>query len=128
MEFHTDKYKLLRITNKLQPMEASYYMHNNKLDIVETGKYLGVLLNKKLSWKPHVGTICKKANQTRVFLRRNLKDCQPDVKSQCYKTCAPPIVEYASVVWDPVGEGNQHLRYQIEMVQRHAARFVTGDW
>ena len=28
----------------------------------------------------------------------------------------------------PVGEGNQHLRYQIEMVQRHAARFVTGDW
>ena len=38
------------------------------------------------------------------------------------------IVEYASVVWDPVGEGNQYLRYQIEMVQRHAARFVTGDW
>ena len=32
------------------------------------------------------------------------------------------------MVWDPVGEGNQHLRYQIEMVQRRAARFVTGDW
>ena len=32
------------------------------------------------------------------------------------------------MVWDSVGEGNQHLRYQIEMVHRRAARFVTGDW
>ena len=121
MEFHPDKFKLLRITNKLKPIEASYYMHNHKLDIVETGKYLGVLLNKKLSWKPHVDAICKKANQTRTFLQR-------EVKPQCYKPYVRPIVEYASVVWDPVGEGNQHLRYQIEMVQRRAARFVTGDW
>ena len=95
---------------------------------METGKYLGLLLNKKLSWKPHVDAICKKAKQTRAFLQRNLKDCQREVKSQCYKTYVRPIVEYASVVWDPIGEGNQHLRYQIEMVQRRAARFVTGDW
>ena len=128
MEFHPDKCKLLRITNKLKPIEASYYMHNHKLDKVETGKYLGVLLNKKLSWKPHADAICKKVNQTRAFLQRNLRDCHRDVKYQCYKTYVRPIVEYASVAWDPVGEGNQHLRYQNEMVQRCAARFVTGDW
>ena len=87
MEFHPDKCKLLRITNKLKPKEASYYMHNHKLDIVGTGKYLGVLLNKKLSWKPHVDAICKKATQTRAFLQRNLKDCQREVKSRCYKMC-----------------------------------------
>ena len=128
MEFHPEKCKLLRITNKLKAIEASYYMHNHKLDIVETGKYLGVLLSKKLLWKQHVDAICKKANQTRAFLQRNLKDCQREVKSQCYKTYVRPIVEYASVVWDPVVERNQLLRYQIEMVQRHAARFVSGDW
>ena len=98
MEFHPDKCKLLRITNKLKPIEASYYMHNHKLDVVETGKYLGVLRNKKLSWKPYVDAICKKANQTRAFLQRNLKACQREVKSQCYKTYVRPIVEYASVV------------------------------
>ena len=32
------------------------------------------------------------------------------------------------VAWDPDGEGNQHLQHQIEMIQRRAARFVTGDW
>ena len=32
------------------------------------------------------------------------------------------------MVWDPVGEGNQHLRYQIEMVQRRAALIKTLQW
>ena len=41
IEFHPDKCKLLRITNKLKPIEASYYMRNHKLDKVETGKYHG---------------------------------------------------------------------------------------
>ena len=71
--------------------------------------------------------ICKKENKTRAFLQRNLKGCPRDVESQCYNTYARTIVEYASVVWDPAGEGNQQLNYQVEMVQRHAARFVTGD-
>ena len=128
MEFHPDKCKVMCITNKLKPIKSSYYVHNHKLDTVETGKYLGVLINKHLSWKPHVDAICKKANQTRTFLEHNLKDCQQDVKSQCYKTYVRPIVEYASVAWDPVGEWNQQLRHQIEMVQHRAARFVTGDW
>ena len=128
MEFHPDKCKILRITNKLNPIKADYYMHNQKLDTVDTAKYLGVMLHKKLSWKPHVDAICKKANQTRSFLQRNLKDCKRDVKSQCYKTFVRPQLEYASVAWDPVGEGNLHLRNQIEMVQRRAARFAFSDW
>ena len=103
-------------------------MHDQILDTVDTAKYLGVLLNKKLSWKPQVDAICKKANKTRAFLQRNLKGCPRDVKSQCYNTYVRPIVEYASVVWDPAGEGNQRLNYQVEIVQRRAARFVTGDW
>ena len=95
--------KVLCITNKLKPIKSSYYVHNHKLDTVETGKYLGVLINKHLSWKPHVDAICKKANQMRAFLDRNLKDCQRDVKSQCYKTYVLPIVEYANVDWDSGG-------------------------
>ena len=125
MEFHLDKCELLRSTNKLKPTKASCYIHSHKPD---TSKYLRVLLNKKLSWTPHVDAICKMANQTRAFIKRNLKECQRDVKSQCYKTYVRPIVEYASVVWNPVGEGNQPLRYQIEMGQRRVAWFVTGGW
>ena len=47
MEFHPDKCKILRITNKLKPIMKDYYMHNHKLETVDAAKYLGVLLHKK---------------------------------------------------------------------------------
>ena len=49
------KCKVLRITNKRNQIKADYRMHDQILDTVDTAKYLGVLLNKKLSWKPQVG-------------------------------------------------------------------------
>ena len=128
MEFHPTKCKVLRITNKLNIITNDYHMHGYNLKLVDNAKYLGVTINKKLSWKPHVNNIVKKANQTRAFLQRNLRSCTSDVKSQCYHTYVRPIIEYASVVWDPIGDGNKHLRQRLEMVQRKAARFVCSDW
>ena len=128
MEFHPDKCKVLRVTNKLNQIRRDYHINGHTLDTVDCAKYLGVTINKKLSWQPHVDAICKKANQTRAFLQRNLKNCYPEIKEQCYKTYVRPQLEYASVVWDPVGDGNSHLRHQLEMVQRRAARFVYDDW
>ena len=128
MSFHPSKCKLLRITNKRNPILGDYVIHDKILESVETAKYLGVMLHKKLTWKPHVNMITKKANQTRGFLQRNLRGCSKEVKSQCYKTYVRPVVEYASTVWDPVGAGNKGLREKIEMVQRKAARFVFSDW
>ena len=128
MEFYPDKCKVLRITKKLKPIEGDYYMHNHKLENVDEAKYLGLIIHKKLSWKPHVSMIIKKANQTRAFLQRNLRASHRDVKAQCYTTFVRPILEYVSSAWDPTGEGNQQLRNRLEMVQRQAARFVYGDW
>ena len=126
MEFHPDKCKLLRITNKRKPISAQYFMHNIQLKSVDQEKYLGVILHKKLSWKPHIGAITSKANSTRQFLQRNLRTCSKDVKLQCYTTFVRPIVEYASTVWDP--NGNKGLVEQVESVQRKAARFICADW
>ena len=128
MSFHPSKCKLLRITNKRKPIIGEYVIHGKVLESVEAAKYLGVTLQSKLSWKPHVNEITKKANQTRAFLQRNLRGCSKEVKSQCYKTYVRPILEYASAVWDPVGIGNKELRKSIESVQRKAARFVFSDW
>ena len=127
MEFHPDKCKVLRITNKTKPLLCQYSMHGTILQSVDTAKYLGVTIHKKLSWKHHIDSITKKANATRAFPQRNLRGCPQDVKASCYKTYVRPIVEYASVVWDPVGFGNKLSREQLEMVQRRAARFVHSD-
>ena len=78
MEFHPDKCKVLKITNKRKVIKYRYLLHNVILEEVFNAKYLGVTMNTRLSWKKHVYEICGKANQTRQFLQRNLVACKPE--------------------------------------------------
>ena len=125
MEFNPEKCKVLRVTNKRKTINQTYTMHNEILEEVDSAKYLGVHIHKKLSWNTHVDYTVKKANQTRCFLQRNLRTCHQDVKLQCYKTYVRPILEYGSIVWDPYLTKNIN---KLEMVQRKSARFITHDW
>ena len=128
MEFHPQKCKLLSIINKTKPLPTSYTIHEETLESVESAKYLGITLEKRLKWNKHVASICSKANQRRAFLQRNLRGCTKQTKIKAYKTYVLPTIMYASSVWNPVGESNMGLRNQLESVQRKAARFVNSDW
>ena len=49
--------------------------------------------------------------------------CNQEAKEQAYKTFVRPILEYAAPIWDPHTARNINA---VEVVQRRAARFVTG--
>ena len=83
MEFHPNKCKLLRITNKRKLIITNY---NENLESVDTAKYLGVIINKRLKWNTHINMVCKKGTQTQNFLQRNLKGCSRATKEKAYKT------------------------------------------
>ena len=53
MEFHPGKCQLLRITNKIKKINAPYQILNTPILEVDSAKYLGVVIDKTLSWKPH---------------------------------------------------------------------------
>ncbi|XP_063446774.1 uncharacterized protein LOC134726303 [Mytilus trossulus] len=73
----------------------------------------------------HINQTTAKASRSVGFLRRNLRSCPQEVKSQAYTTLMRPVFEYASAVWDPY----QHQQIQqMENVQRQAARFAMGDF
>ena len=126
MEFNALKCEVVRITNrKSRLVHAEYYIHQQKLAIVDSAKYLGVNISKNLSWKRHVDVVCKKANSTLAFLQRNIPCCPREIKVQCYQTYVRPIVEYAAIVWSPYTKCDT---VRVESVQRRAARFVTGQY
>ena len=126
MSFNPGKCEVLRVTNKRKHIIHTHYkIHGMILDTVDKTKYLGVTIQSKLNWKPHIHNITKKANSGRAFLQRNLSNCPRPVKEQAYKTYVRPILEYASTVWDP---HTKELTSQLELVQRRAARFVTADY
>ena len=75
MEFNPIKCKVLIATNKIKPIQHWYKMHGIYLENVIQEKYLGLILHRKLSWKPHVSNVVAKANSTRYFLQQNLSTC-----------------------------------------------------
>ena len=125
MEFNKDKCKILTVTNKKNITKPQYKIDKSKLKNVEQEKYLGVIIDKRLSWLPHAKTISCHASLKQQFLQRNLRTCNRDIKLRCYKTYVRPIIEYASLVWDT---NNKNLIQKVESVQRKAARFILNDY
>ena len=125
MEFNVNKCHVLSVTNKKKPHPPNYHLHGHRLEEVDSAKYLGVELTKKLSWGKHVNNTAAKVNKTSAFICRNLKGCPTSVQTHCYKALARPVAEYASPVWDP--HCQTHID-ALESSQRRAARRILNDF
>ena len=125
MTFNLDKCKLVRVTNKKHPLKLFYHLQGKQIKSVPHAKYLGVVIDKHLSFNEHIQMITNKANSVKAFLQRNIGSCSETVKETCYKSMVRPILEYSSPVWSPFTMKNITM---IESVQRRAVRFVTNNY
>ena len=73
MEFNPSKCQVLHVTRSRKPVMSRYFMHNQKLESVDTAKYLGVNISKDLSWNTHINNITASANRTLGFVKRMYK-------------------------------------------------------
>ena len=69
---------------------------------VNEAKYLGVIIDSKLNFNKQIDSVCKKANSTLAFLKRNLYSCKREIKSDAYQIYVRPILEYAVCSWAPI--------------------------
>ena len=125
MGFNVDKCHQLTVSTKTNSTNTSYNLHGQTLEKVKNAKYLGIEINEKLSWKPHVNAITNKANKSSAFIHRNLKGCSKEVQVHSFNTISRPVLEYAASIWDPHQKG---LINQIDMVQRRTARRIKRDF
>ena len=125
MSFNVSKCHVLSVTNKHNPIQHTYSLHQQPLERVHSTKYLGVEISSDLNWGKHIESVSAKANRTSAFIYRNLRGCPEAVHSHCFKSLARPLLEYASPVWDP--HQANHIN-TLEAVQRRAARRITRDF
>ena len=113
------------VLRSLSPYQYNYILNNHTLAVTDQHTYLGVLIDKRLSWSLHISNIASKASQTLNFLKHNLSKCSTEIKASAYLTMVRPLMEYASAVWDPY-----YIKdiQQLEKVQRRAARWVLNDY
>ena len=104
------------------------YMIGNEFKVikqVDSMKYLGVIIDKKITWSQQVDKTALNANRSRGFLYRNIKHCSPDIKNRCYKLFIQPTLDYASIIWSPYYD--KHIK-KLEAVQQRMACFVCNEY
>jgi len=95
MAFNIGKCEVLYISLR-NVAKHSYIFYDQPLQNVNEAKYLGVIIDSKLNFNKQIDTLCKKANSTLAFLRRNLFSCECKIKSDAYLIYVRSILENAA--------------------------------
>ena len=124
MRLNVSKCELLCITNKRSPVQSAYYINNCHLQWVSSVKYLGVVVDSKLSWNDHISHISSKASKTLNLLCRHMFTCNASSKHKAFRAFVLPVLDYASSVWNPHTQKNI---LALEKLQNRGARWVCGS-
>ena len=101
----------------------TYTIHNHTLQTTNTTKYLGIHIHSTLNWNTHINKTAQRA--TSAFLHRDIRTCPRKTKRLAYTTLVRPILEYASIIWDPHTASNIN---KLETVQRRSARHIMHNY
>ena len=101
MEFNPSKCQVIQITRARTPLQTSYNLQGQTLEITPHAKYLGITIYNKLDRTPHIDNITNKANRSLGCIKRNIKTKHQKTREMAYNTLVRPQVEYASCAWDP---------------------------
>ena len=105
---------------------SSVKIDGSPLQRVYTYKYLGLLFKPNLSWFQHIQEAKKKANKIIGLIYRHFyTNCSSSTLLTLYKMMIRPILEYGSVIWDPI---SPTLISSIESTQHCALKLVLVHW
>ena len=94
-----------------RPMITSWGA-NKYHGLTTSSDYLGVTINTKLSWQPHINNVQKKASKTLGLLKRTLHAASPQVRQTAYEVLVRPKLEFARCAWAP------HTKTGIQTIER----------
>jgi hypothetical protein len=125
LKLNKKKCLVMRISRKRAKTVPNYNLDGVHLQVVSSTKYLGITITEDMRWTSHITKTTGLANQRLRFVQRIFRNCPQNVKEVGYLSLVRPLLEYCGSIWNPYRQGQKN---DVEMVQRRAARFVTGKY
>ncbi|GBP14607.1 Putative 115 kDa protein in type-1 retrotransposable element R1DM [Eumeta japonica] len=111
------------LTKKLKYDDPVVHINGEQISLVGEIRLLGLTIDRKLTFIPHVAKACKKTANIYKGLARAAKatwGLSPEVVRTIYITVIEPIVLYASCAWVPATR-KLGMRKMLDAVQRSVA-------
>ncbi len=103
-------------------------MNGVHLEVSRSVKFLGVTLDQKLTWNPHLDNVLHKAKWALLTSRRFIGSnwgLKPYMAFWLYKMVISPQLLYGALVWWPKTE-QQVARQRLATLQRLACLYISG--
>ena len=98
------------------------FMGPHKIEQTETYKYLGVVIDDKLSWKSHIENLCSKLSEVCGVLSKVRHYLDRKSLMLIYNSLFESRLRYGLIGW---GTAPEYLLNKLRVIQNKALRFIT---
>lgn len=105
------------------------YIDGSQIQEVQAVKYLGVVLDSKLSYKQHVNHIYRKGNERLMLMRRMSRvywGVLPNMFHTLVTRTIEPLILYATVAWSKILPFPSRL-LQLQKLHRRCGLVISGN-
>ena len=102
LQFSSKKTEIVLFTNKRKPDFGILRLNGRQLEISKEATLLGVTLDSKLTWKPHITRIARKATAALLQCRQIVGRAwglNPTSMRWIYTAMIRPVITYACTSW-----------------------------
>ena len=127
LSFNPEKSKVMIFSRKINYKEPKLVLNGKELQYVNEYKYLGITIDRKLSWKSHIRTQVKKATRILLTARRMIGTrwgLSPKQMMWIYKGIVLPTITYGALVWIQ-GLQKKNIQQELTRLQRKACLMIT---
>jgi hypothetical protein len=126
IRINEDKTQAIYFSHKIRPPESFLTINGQNTQFVNSVKYLGVILDRKITWGLHIKMIETKAFRTfiRTYSLFKNEHLSTNIKLNLYKAFIRSIMTYASPAWEFAV--NIHL-LKLQRLQNKVLR-TTGNF
>ena len=120
------KTKCMLFSNSLDILPHNIKLDNTDIEVVSSMKFLGLIIDEKLSWKTHVDGICRTISRNIGIINKVKFYLPTSSLLMLYSTLILPYLNYGILVW-----GNTHSSYleRILLLQKKAIRVIcNASW
>jgi hypothetical protein len=120
-----DKTRAVYFSRRLRLVEAYLTLKGLNIPFVKDVRYLGVIFDRKITWRPHTDLVVTKALRTFVQIYILMKSERLSIKSKMtlYKALIRLKMTYACPAWEPTAE--THFM-KMQRLQNKILRVLGG--
>jgi hypothetical protein len=123
LSINTEKIHFIHFrTKNSQPIDTSMCLENNRIFINnQNTKFLGLIVDNTLSWKPHIDHLINKLSTACCVIRSVKPYVNTDVLIMIYHSLFHSVMNYGIIIW-----GNSSHNTQVFKMQKKTVRIIMG--